>query len=157
MDLSVRKIVLTMIHPFRSAIAILSGVLLLITTGCAAEPAGTSHATTATPQPVITATSQCQQELIPPVIIEIQPAQPVPGSEIKVIGSGGYVRDSCGGYVEGSKVFQLYLDNEPLGDLSCYVNHCEAKVTLPSTASAGPHCLSTEIEQCQLEFQVTVQ
>ena len=105
----------------------------------------------------MTATIQCKQELILPQIMEIRPAQARPGGEIEVIGAGGYVRDSCGGYVEGARTFELYLDNELLGDLSCYVNHCEGKLTMPSTLSEGSHCLSVETDKCQFEFQVTTE
>jgi hypothetical protein len=86
--------------------------------------------------------------------MEIQPPQPMAGSEITIIGSGGYLQDSCGGFMEGDRSFRLYLDNEPLGDVSCYVNRCEGKVTLPNTIATGAHCLSTEPDTCPFEFQV---
>jgi len=107
------------------------------------------------PPPSPTSMLPCEQELIPPQIMEIQPTEPEVGSEIKVIGSGGYTQDTCGGYMEGSKVFKLHLDNEPVGDLSCYVNRCEGNLTLPSTLTVGPHCLSVEADTCEFEFQVT--
>jgi hypothetical protein len=107
--------------------------------------------------PPVTATTECVQELVPPRLTEIQPAQPLPGSEITVLGTGGYLQDSCGGYNESSRLFTLYLDGEPAGNLTCYVNRCEAKVMLPETISAGSHCLSVDMEECQFEFQVSAQ
>jgi hypothetical protein len=80
----------------------------------------------------------------------------VAGSEINVIGSGGYIQDTCGGYIEGAREFKLYLDHEPVGDLTCYVNRCERKLTLPGTLTAGQHCLSVEAGTCEFEFQVGV-
>jgi hypothetical protein len=97
------------------------------------------------------------QELVPPRLAEILPAQPLPGSEITVLGAGGYLQDSCGGYVESARLFTLYLDREHAGSLTCYVNRCEAKVMLPETISAGSHCLSVDSEECQFEFQVSAQ
>jgi hypothetical protein len=111
---------------------------------------------TDTPPPAVTATS-CVQELVPPQLTEIQPAQPLPGSEITILGTGGYLQDSCGGYIESARVFALYLDRESAGDLTCYVSRCETKVTLPDMISTGSHCLSVESEECQFEFQVTAQ
>jgi hypothetical protein len=109
-----------------------------------------------TPSPLLTApaTVPCEQTLVTPTIIEIQPAEPTTDSEINVIGSGGYIQDPCGGYIEGARAFELYLDHEPVGDLACYVNHCEGKVPLPGTLTVGTHCLSVEADACEFEFQV---
>jgi hypothetical protein len=130
-------------------------MFLVVITACAPEQMTSPNAATATPPVPMTATVPCEQTLVPPQITEIQPAQAIPGSEINVIGSGGFIRDTCGGYIEGSRVFKLYLDNEPIGDLSCYVNHCEGKLTLSSTISSGSHCLSVEPDNCQFEFLAT--
>lgn len=135
------------------AISIWLTIFLIALTACAPSQPTLPNTVTATPQPSVTATVQCAQELVPPQITEIQPAAPIPGDEINVIGSGGYIQDTCGGYIEGSKVFKMYLDHEPVGDLSCYVNRCEGKITLPSALSTGVHCLSVEVGKCQFEFQ----
>jgi hypothetical protein len=89
--------------------------------------------------------------------MEIQPAEPAAGSELKVIGSGGYIQDTCGGYIEGARESKLYLDHEPIGDLSCYVNRCEGNLTLPATLTNGPQCLSVEANACEFEFQVVTE
>ena len=141
----------------RLVIAILWSILLSVMSACASEQTAPLHTATAMSSPSVTGTAECEQELIPPQIMEIQPAEPRLGSEINVIGSGGYVQDNCGGYIEGSKVFRVYLDHELIGDLSCYVNHCEGKFTLPATLSIGSHCLSVEIGTCQFEFQTIAQ
>jgi hypothetical protein len=138
---------------FKIIISIWLEILLTLITACTLGETTSPNTTTATPQRSVTATVQCVQEPVPPQITEIQPAEPLPGSEINVIGSGGYLQDTCGGYIEGLKIFKIYLDNEPVGDLSCYINHCEGKLTLPSTLSTGTHCLSVEVGQCQFEFQ----
>jgi hypothetical protein len=99
-------------------------------------------------------TPQCVETIIPPVITEIQPPQPLAGGEMTVMATGGYIQDSCGGVNESSRSFPLYLDNEPVTDLQCYINHCEAKIQLVETLTSGTHCLSTQKEGCELEFQV---
>ena len=128
------------------------GLFLTLTTACASGQAAGSNTATALP-PSVTTTVPCEQELVSPQIVEIQPLEPTPGNEIRVIGRGGYIQDTCGGTIEGSKTFQLYLDDQPVGELACYVNRCEEKLMLPDTLSIGSHCLSLETGICQFEFQ----
>lgn len=86
----------------------------------------------------------------------------MPGNDITASGSGGFIQDSCGGYLEGSRVFTIYLDGEPAGSFLCYINHCEGKITLPDSTSMGKHCLAAGVETagergaCPFEFQVIV-
>jgi hypothetical protein len=96
----------------------------------------------------------CTWEEVSPQLYEVQPAEAVPGDEITVIGSGGYFRDNCGGYNESSRTFQLYFDDELGGTLVCYVNHCEAKLTIPAGASPGLHCISVAEAGCDIDIQV---
>jgi hypothetical protein len=140
----------------RFAAIIWLGVLYCLISSCAPEQPPPSTATVIAPASS-PATLSCEQELIPPQIIEVRPAEPSAGSEVKVIGSGGYIRDSCGGYMEGARDFKLHLDHEPIGALSCYVNHCEGTFTLPGRFAAGSHCLSMEADLCEFEFQVAGQ
>jgi hypothetical protein len=99
-------------------------------------------------------TPECEEQTIPLKITAIKPSQIMPGDEITIIGVGGYVQDSCNGFNETARTFQLYLDNESVGDLLCYVNHCEAKTILADTIASGLHCLSTQKDSCEFEFQV---
>jgi hypothetical protein len=98
--------------------------------------------------------TQCLEELVLPELTEVQPAQIIPGAEIKVIGTGGYLRDTCGGYNESARTFQLYFDNEPISTLDCYVNRCEGRLALPAETLPGSYCLSVEKDKCGLEIQV---
>ncbi len=99
-------------------------------------------------------TPTCTETMVLPILTDIQPSPVLPGSEITITGRGGYTQDSCGGINESARSFQLYLDNEPVGDLLCYVNHCEAKITLASSMALEEHCLSTQTSTCDLRFQV---
>jgi hypothetical protein len=99
-------------------------------------------------------TPACTETTIPPRIAEIQPSPITPGSEITITGTGGYIQDSCGGINESARSFELYLDDEPVSDLSCYVNHCETKILLADTIEAGAHCLSVQKGVCEIEFQI---
>ena len=101
-----------------------------------------------------TPTVQCVQEEVLPKIEEIQPAEIKPGTEVTIRASGGYLRDSCGGYNESSRTYKIYLDNEPVADLSCYVNHCEGKFRLAESTGPGSHCLGVQKGTCQRELQV---
>lgn len=98
--------------------------------------------------------SDCTWEEVSPRLHEVQPAEAAPGDEITVIGSGGYFRDNCGGYNESSRTFQLYFDDELGGALVCYVNHCEAKLTIPTGASPGFHCISVAEAGCDIDIRV---
>ena len=99
-------------------------------------------------------TPACTEETVFPIITDVQPSPAQPGSEITITGTGRYVQDSCGGINESARSFQLYLDDEPVGDLSCYVNHCESKISLASSIESKSHCLSTQPGVCEFQFQV---
>ena len=103
---------------------------------------------------LIVETPVCIEKTIPPIIADIQPSQIMSGSEITIIGTGGYIQDSCGGFNESASRFNLYLDNKTVGDLICYVNHCEVKIVLSDTITSGSHCLSTQKDICEFEFEV---
>ena len=92
-----------------------------------------------------------------PKIEEIRPATIKPGTEVSVVASGGYLRDNCGVFIEGSRVYKLYFDDEPIADLACYINHCEGKFTLPLSVSAGRHCMGVQKGSCQTEVDVQAQ
>lgn len=102
-----------------------------------------------------TPTNQCVKEEVLPTITEVQPEKISPGGKAKVIAKGGYFRDNCGGYDESARDYDLYVDDNPTAKLSCYVNHCEAELTVPITMAAGPHCLGVQKGTCQMKFEVT--
>jgi hypothetical protein len=93
-------------------------------------------------------------ELVSPVLHHVEPAQAAPGDEITVIGSGGYVRDNCGGYDESARDFELYFDDQPVGSIGCYVNHCQASLTIPANAAPGSHCISVAEPGCDIDLQI---
>jgi hypothetical protein len=126
----------------------------LVPTQTPAPP--TQTATSLSPTPTSTPKrSDCTWEEVSPQLYEVKPAEAAPGDEITVIGSGGYSRDNCGGYNESSRPFELYFDDEFGGTLVCYVNHCEAKLTIPAGASPGLHCISVAETGCDIDVQVS--
>ena len=134
---------------------LLAGLLAACQTGVAPTATAPATSTTAakTVEPGPTATV-CSAVQVPPKLIEVQPSQAAPGDALKVIGSGGYSQDSCGGVNESARTFALYLDRQPLGDLSCYVDHCEAALHLPADTAPGAHCISLEVGHCDLQLKV---
>ncbi len=124
----------------------------LILAGCTA-PATAPNAPTLAVFPG-TPTKECVQEEVLPKIQEVRPAEIRAGSEVMVTASGGYLKDNCGGFIEGARMYKLYFDDEPFADLSCYVNHCEGKFVLPTSVTAGRHCLGVQKGTCQLEVDV---
>ena len=126
----------------------------LLLVGCGtATPTPTPLIPTATPIPP-TFTPECTPGSIEtaevewPQLHEVQPAQVAPGDQFKIIGSGGYLywwNDNCQkGYNESHRTFQVDFDAEPMGSISCYVNRCEATLTVPADALAGTHTISVE-------------
>ncbi len=97
----------------------------------------------------------CGEATIPPRIVDVQPSPIRPGSQITITGTGGYIQDSCGGYNESARTFNLFLDNELVSDLLCYVNQCKLTIYLADMITTGSHCLSTQKDICEYKFQVT--
>ena len=111
---------------------------------------------TATPAPpTITPTvTECPWELVLPTIIEMEPESVSPGDQFKLIASGGYLRDTCGGVNESARNFDVYLDDQVIGQIVCYVNYCQGELVLPAETEAGNHCLAFEPDACGLEIEV---
>lgn len=99
-------------------------------------------------------TPACTEKTLPPIITDVQPSPALPGSEITIIGTGGYTQDLCGGINESARSFKLYLDDELVGDLLCYINRCETKITLAGSIASKSHCLSTQKGVCEFQLQV---
>jgi hypothetical protein len=117
-----------------------------------AAPTATPSTSTRTPVPVASPTPTpalppggCEGgQVVWPKLAEVQPAQAAPGAEVTVIGSGGYVRCADGAYNESARQFDLFLDGQAAGSLSCYVNRCEARFVVPASIAAGQHVLTAE-------------
>lgn len=128
-------------------------VALLLTSCSPASPTPTTVA--ALEQPGLSQEATlCTQEEVLPVISAVEPAQNTPGGLLKVIASGGFFQDSCGGYNESARNFPLYLERKVIGELQCFANHCEGSFTLPEDITPGMHCLSMQDDACQFEFEV---
>jgi hypothetical protein len=118
-----------------------------------ALPAPTATAIPSTPAPTPT---ECAQDLVLPAFHQVEPDPLIVGEPFKLVASGGYIRDSCGGVNESARSFAVYVDDQPIGEIVCYVNHCEGDFVLPVETQAGTHCLSAKPGECSLEIQVTV-
>lgn len=103
--------------------------------------------------PIATNTS-CPQEEVLPKITDVEPDEIRPGIEVVFRASGGYLRDRCGGQNESARLYHLYFDDEPVAELSCYVNHCEGKYRVPESTAAGRHCVGVQKGSCQMELDV---
>ncbi len=101
-----------------------------------------------------TPTPQCPWEEVLPKIDGIRPEEIRPGTEVTVTADGGYFKDNCGGVNESARTYQIFFDDEPVGDLQCYVNHCEGKFVLSASVPAGRHCMGVQKGSCQTEVDV---
>jgi hypothetical protein len=128
-------------------------------TPTASMPLQPGGAAIPSPTPALSATApealNCVDELVPPQLVETEPTQITPGTELRVMGTGGYLLNSCGGFNESARNFPLYLDDQRVGELGCYINYCGGRFTLPGKTQPGAHCISTEVGRCELEIQVT--
>ena len=132
-------------------------LVTLLLVGCD-TPTATPIPPTLTPEPPgCTPASEVTEEIVWPQLYEVQPDQVAPGGEVKIMASGGYVilDDGCQkGYNESHRTFQLDFDGEPVGSISCYVNHCEATLTVAADALPGTHTISVE-GGSSIDIQVT--
>ena len=114
--------------------------LVLIATAC--------NAATPTMQPTVPAHPIApptpQATLVPPTLPQLAPAQAAPGDQVRVIGKGGYLFTPPSAYNESARNFQIFFDGKSAGTISCYVNHCETKFTIPRDATPGAHEISVE-------------
>ncbi len=88
-----------------------------------------------------------EAELIWPELREAQPDRVAPGDEVEILGVGGhlYWDNECGQFwLESARDFQLFLDGEPAGLITCYANLCVTNLTVPSNALSGTHVISVE-------------
>lgn len=141
-------------------LAVLLALMALMQVGVACTQPTSAPIPGATPSPAPTATPAVASpaatpadlgclpgetaELVWPTLQETNPSQVTPGGTIRVIASGGYVRCGRSGYIEGNRVFQLYLDDDPAGEITCYANRCEGELTAPNTTLVGEHTISVE-------------
>jgi len=115
-------------------------MLLILTAACAETPPAPSPSPTGTASPPASPAAT----VVWPTLTELQPAQTLPGERVRVIGSGGYLVDSQGGYNESYRTFTLYFDDEEVSAVGCYVNRCEGELIVPTSALSGTHQISTE-------------
>ena len=114
-------------------------LLALAACGQAASPLVPATATH-TSGPAATATAT----VVWPTLQEAQPAQAAPNRQLRVTGSGGYLRAPGGAYNESNRTFALTFDGRTIGTIACYANRCEGRVTIPADAAVGPHQLAVE-------------
>jgi len=80
-------------------------------------------------------------DMVWPQLFDVLPQEHEPGSELKINGSGGYLR--CGDtYIESSRSFPLMLDGKTVSSMICYANRCEGVLAVPMEAHAGRHTIS---------------
>jgi len=113
-------------------------VLIALTACNASAPAVSTRTSSAVASPSPQAT------LVPPTLLQLDPAQAAPGDTVRVIGNGGYLFTPPSGYNESARNFKIFFDGSAVGELACYVNHCETKIVVPSEATVGAHVISVE-------------
>lgn len=89
-------------------------------------------------------TSDCSQgeaEIIWPKLEAVQPEQAFSGAEVRITASGGYMLECDSFYNESHRVFDVFIDQEPFGTISCMSNHCEASLSIPDNVAPGKHTI----------------
>ena len=107
---------------------------------------------TQVPSPLATApsaTPKITEVTVFPSLSGIEPSEAVPGEEIKIQGTGGHIElrhpdGAVTGYIESARFFDLFLDGQAIGSISCYVNTCNGAFVLPVGTGPGEHEISVE-------------
>ena len=86
---------------------------------------------------------------IPPSLLRLSPGEVAPGDEIEIEGSGGHIelRTADGtrvGSIESSTVFPVFLADEPIGSIKCFVNTCRGAVAIPQETLPGSYQITVE-------------
>lgn len=87
-----------------------------------------------------------------PRLLEVQPVNGAPGSELTIIGAEGY-RYCNGLYNESSRDFLLMLDQVEIGTINCYANRCQAQIHVPEDIAPGSHTITAE-GGSQISFEI---
>ena len=119
----------------RWSLVLLVALLAVACTQATATPTLPRATPTFTPTPSV--------DIVWPSLQTLEPATASPGEEVRVIGSGGFLRVD-GGFDESSRDFPLFLDGESIGAVNCYVNRCEGVFTVPFSIAPGVHEISVE-------------
>jgi hypothetical protein len=88
-----------------------------------------------------------EAELIWPTLRQVQPSRAVPGDQVEIRGTGGFLywNNECGEFRnESARDFQLFFDGETVGSITCYAHTCLADLTVPADAAPGIHTISIE-------------
>lgn len=97
-----------------------------------------------------------EAHLVWPSLLPIEVETVRAGDEVEIMAYGGYLRweNECGESInESARDFQLFLDGELIGNISCFVNVCRVTITIPVDTFPGTHSLSVE-GGSNLEFEV---
>ncbi|MCH7735693.1 MAG: hypothetical protein IH961_10835 [Chloroflexi bacterium] len=116
------------------------------------EPA--DYQATATPAPFGNgAASAGPSKMVWPTLLSVDPEVAAPGEGVEIIGQGGYLFTPPSGYNESARGFEVFFDGEVAGEVSCYVNRCEGRITVPDSATEGMHAISVD-GGSELELEV---
>jgi hypothetical protein len=105
---------------------------------------------TTPPEPVAASTNcaaQEPQEIEPPQLSGVRLEETETGYVIRVVGYGGHLISYgiCGlRYDDSERSFQLTLDGEPAGSMTCLRGPCEATLELPVGDLLGDHTITVE-------------
>ena len=111
-------------------------------------PAPTAAAPSPTPE-VFAISPEATQVPIAPSLLRLRPTEVAPGAEIELEGTGGHIelRTADGsriGFIESSTSFPVFLADETIGTINCFVNTCRGTVTIPQETLPGDYKISVE-------------
>ncbi|MBI4312372.1 MAG: lamin tail domain-containing protein [Chloroflexi bacterium] len=95
------------------------------------------------PTPHLTPPQPSDAVMVWPTLVQPGSASAVPGDEMTLLGSGGYLQIR-GSHYELAHSFSVTFDGQPVGSLGCSVNGCQGAMDIPADASPGPHVIQVE-------------
>jgi uncharacterized protein YkwD len=110
-------------------------------------PAGATLSPTSKPSatsiPAKTPTPVPTPVIVYPLLKSYSPNPANPGKKMTVTGTGGYLRLWNGELDRSTRSFQLYLNSNPNGRITCTTGFCQGEILIPE-ALLGNHIVKTE-------------
>ena len=82
--------------------------------------------------------------VVPPTLNDVDPATTVPGEEVQVVGTGGFIQLADGSTDKSLRAFPLVFNGVALDVLDCVNDLCGGSLIVPLNTAPGTYLISTD-------------